>query len=1117
MVCRWSVVLRTKGPAEPYKHSLGTDGGRGREESVVPDAVGKPGGEDALREMTPEEIRDAFRRYDLIIGLFTLLMAFFAASFLASSPDLWRRAHHGNQLLESFPSFPTVSHFSYTGSSATGVDPAWLYNILSAGLLRLGDVAFVAAKVAAVVASVFLLLTIRCRPAPFSWPVWSVGLAIVAMSGHLDVGPTIASYLLLSAVLWLGHQAAVTGRPVFYLVAGIILLLWANVDIAYPIGGGVLLAFLLGDGLFGSTLAPETIGQTNRSRPIMIAIAALFAVGAGLVSPFGLANWLFPWQMIPVYQSLPSLDYGWEGWASPLEAMKRGDWTPDLVAWVVLLLTAGGVVLAGFQRISATRVMLLLVALVSAYCHRWIGLSGIILAFVASQGGQEFAARNLRAGVQTTGWGLIRAQLVVVLLLIALFGGMLSALTGRMQGRLAQFGFGIDRNQFAQETADWLKGSGLAGKTFHISPGNSIDSFLSYTLPSHRSFLDPRWPLDEKGFSVYERLRISLTGLSPEKANDWKETFKKLGITHVVVDAREETEVMRAIRQGLARRSDLAPIAVDDQAIVYGWLSDEHADYAVVKEKRIQANTLAFRTKREPPPPTDRAVTAPSLIDKVWPLRMVARPPGLIRGTFFSTGGRWLSQPGAGVIAASYLRSAVSANPDNPDAHLRLGLAYLNLSLNELAQLPPDFESIGPSPSLPSKDAASKEAGANENPPKAMKQMIPSDIVLTRHHQTMAALQSALLAGADQWKPETALGIHTSMALACERNRFMDLWLKHLREQRRASRSPEQLALIDRQMQLVKNDVDQRLQLFEQQIKQLSDERRAEATRIEGEAAKLSETLKNASDADRRRLEMELEMGRRQVALLRADAERDRPMENAQVAFALDLPGRALEEIEKVPATSPEADANADFIVRVLLRLGFPDKAGERLRLMRGASRLGPGVYFWLLAQTQLTSGQFEPARLSMEQAIAEVKAARLRESLESGFATVLQGRMITRDGAIPFTEALRTVSAAGLEASFCYDLAIIHLELAQPERAREDFLRVLELAPGFKLIPIIDFYAKEISDKPLPRSASPSPDDDIVVRFPEPPAAPPEANPSAPTPTPAPESPAPTPGEKNS
>jgi tetratricopeptide (TPR) repeat protein len=1059
--------------------------------------------------MTPEEIRDAFRRYDLIIGVFTLLMAFFAASFVATAPDLWLRAASGERILQSPGTLPTMGSFAYTARPVAGVDPSWLYNVLSASLLRVGDVALVGSKVAVVVVSILVLLAIRYPAASLHWPIWCIGWAIVAMSGRIDVGPTIVSYLLLAVLLWLGHRAHLTQRAGYVLAALPLLILWANLDIAYPIGGAVMLAIVLGDGWFGGSSVAAGAGEKRRlSVPVLLG-ASVVAIGAGLVSPFGLANWTFPWRMIPLYQKLPSLDYGWDGWTSIVEAMRQGNWSPSLVAWVLLALMAAGVLLVGFQRLSITRVLLFLIALGVVTCERWVGLSAMILATIASQGGQEFAVRNFKPGVQTSGWGLVRAQLVVVVLLLSVFVGMIGALTGRMQQRIAQFGFGIDRSEFAEETSRWLASSGLRGRGISIGSGGRLDSYLAYARPGAQAFVDLRWPSEAEAFSLFERVRISLTGFDSAKANDWKQTFAKLGITHIVVDAREETNIMRTIRQGLSRRSDLAPLAVDDQAIVYGWLSDEHEDYARVKELRLQTNALAFRSKREPPVPTDRTVTAPSLIDTLWPIRMTARPAGLIKGTFFSTGGRWLSQPGSAVLATSYLRSAVSANPDNPDAHLRLGLAYMTLIQTELAALPPEFESTpapapqptaGASPTGAATEGASAEASGAKGT-RMPARLIPSDVVLTRHHQAMAALQNALVAGADRWKEETALGVHTAMALACRQNRFMDLWLKHLREQRRFVASADQRQVVDGDIAMVEKEVKQRFELYQRQIDQLSQERRAQATRLEGEIATRAESIKTANETDRRRLEGEVEMIRRQVSLLRADAERDRPLENAQVAFALDLPGKAVEEIEKVPATSPEAEGSADFVVRVYLRVGMPDKAADRLRLMRGASRLGPGVYSWLSAQTALVSGQFEAAKASLEQAMAEVNAARLRDTIDSGFAKILQGRLVAPDGAIPFNEAIRSVTSGGLESSFLYDLAMVQIELAQNEPAMESFRRILDLSPGFKLSPIIDFYAKVMSDKPLPRTAVPTAEDEVAIRFPDPPMPDPVAPPADPGP----------------
>ncbi len=123
--------------------------------------------------------------------------------------------------------------------------------------------------------------------------------------------------------------------------------------------------------------------------------------------------------------------------------------------------------------------------------------------------------------------------------------------------------------------------------------------------------------------------------------------------------------------------------------------------------------------------------------------------------------------------------------------------------------------------------------------------------------------------------------------------------------------------------------------------------------------------------------------------------------------------------------------------------------------------------------------------------------ATRLRDTIDKGFAKILQGRMIAPDGAIPFNEAVGIVTSGSLEASFYYDLAIVHLELAEPTKMMEDFRKIVEIAPAFKLMPIIDYYAKEIEDKPLAKPPVAGIDDEIVQRFAEPPAEPAPSDPA--------------------
>ena len=1089
--------------------------------------------EELPAELTPEEIRDAFRRYHLIIAGFVVLMAFFAASFISSAPDLWRRLATGRQIVERFPTFPVTSDFSYTAPEGQPApNPSWLYDVGSYLVFQGGDIVLVGTKVLLVVLTSLILLSIR-RPGPtLGWHAFCVALALVAMSSRLDLGPTVVSYLLLALLLWFWNRSTTTGNPRWIYGAVPVLILWANIDFLFPLGGAITLAILLGQVVGGGRSAKGTpTAKKPVARPSLTPylITAVVGILAGLISPFGYRNLIFPFSLITPFGKpisdfpyvsfstlgrLPSLDVGGEGWSSVLELIGQGEWAPPIIGWYVLLLLAVISFVVNTSRFNLTRLLLTLIAIGLVIFERWLGASGIILAIVASLNAQDFYLSRYGTTVRTSFGALLISQLSVIGIILAVFAGMLGMLTGRIQGHIAQFGFTIDRPLFAERTAEWLATSGLEERAFTIAPAQRVSNYLIWADPKRKSFIDLRWPDEKKTWLEYDRTRFSLTGLDPEHndPNAWKETFRKYGISYIVVDMRDESQVMRTVRLQLSLRSDIAPIHVDDQCVIYGWLTDSIKDYAKIKSLRLQTNALAFRDKRDPPPPTDRPVTPPGVIDMIWPIRWVEKPAGLFKGTFFSGGGHWLSPPGTNVLAASYLREAVSNAPDSPDANLRLGVALLGICQQELmvmAAQPKTAAIVGPArpqdpaPTAKPGEAADPSAKQETTAPQPSKieRMAPSEIILTRHHQTMAALQAALTAGANN------MGVHKAIGDFARMNSFYDLWLQQLEEQRPFAEDPKQRALIDAEIQYVRPEVQRRLALYKKAIKDRSQELIEQGDKIDAELTKVADKIKSAKDEQRALLEQQQEYFRRQAETLRAMAGVDRPFENSQIAFSYDMPLLAVAEIEKISAQSAEAGAAAEFAARLYLRMGMPEKAMARLNQLKSSeasNQLGPGVYLWLLAQIQITSGQFAEARNSLERAIYEVRERAAMTSLNNVEARVRMGLMATRGGSPAITEARGIVSERSFEASFTYDLAIVHIELAESERAAADFRSVIKLVPDFQLEPIMEFYYQQITGQSLPQPPAHSLDEEIAVRFPpkDPTAAEPQA-PTAPATTP--------------
>ncbi|MBX9655545.1 hypothetical protein K2Y11_18165 [bacterium] len=1048
--------------------------------------------QDLPEELTPEEIQDAFRRYHLIIAGFVLLMSFFAASFIATAPDLWQRLATGRSTAEQFPSFPKTNDFTFSAAEGvTAPNPSWLYDLTSYFVFQAGDVPFVVTKVILVVLTTLVLLSIRRSGPTLGWHALCVALALVTMASRLDVGPTIVSYLFVALLLWVWNKAS-TSRNSRWMYASIpVLILWANVDILFPLGGALVLAFWVGetlDRLFNPSGASSSRSEV-KSSALPFAIAAVVGVLAGFISPFGYLNFIYPYTTIPILHKLPILDTDGEGWNYLLSSLRENRWTIPLVVWICLVILALFSFLLNASRFRFVSILLVVVAIAVATFERWIGVSGIILAVVTSLNAQEFYVARFGTSVRTSFSALVVSQLGVIGIILVVFAGMLGMLTGRIQGHVAQFGFTIDRSLFPERTAEWLASSGLEQSSFTISPAQRVAGYLIWADPKRKSFIDTRWTDGAGGWLEHDRARFSVMGLDPKRVdpNAWKEIFKKQNVSNIIVDLRDESELMRTVRQQLAQRSDIAPIHVDDQCVVYGWLTDSISDYAKIKSHRLQTNAIAFREKRDPSPPTDRPVTPPGIIDDIWPIRWAQRPDGLFRGTFFSGGGYWLGQPGSSTLATAYLREAVSNAPDSPDANLRLGVAFIGVCQQELMALASQRKrpTVGPtlpkdaapaaSPQDPAQTSSSNEAASSTN-------LVPSDTILTRHHQTMAALQAALTAGADNF------GIHKAISDFAQMNGFVDLWLQQLEEQRRFAQDPKQRGVIDAELEYVRAEVKQRKEQYKLAIQNRSKELADQSKKIDEELAKLAEKIKGAKEAERPQLEQQQEFFRRQADAFRQMSTIDRPYENAQIAFGLNLPLLAVIEIEKVPIQSPEASASAEFAARLYLRIGMPDKAMGRLNLLKTAeasNKLPPGVYQWLLAQVQITSGQFEAARDSLEQAIAAVRGNAVITSLNNVEARIRAGLMVMRSGSPVVNEARGIITERSFEASYLYDLAMVHLALAEPARAAEDFLAINKLVPEFQLRPVMEFYYQQIAEKSLPVVPVPSTEDEIALRFP--------------------------------
>lgn len=1081
------------------------------------------------KEWTPAEVREAFRRYDLIIALGVMLTVIFAASFRSSAPDLWQRLRTGQLIAENFPSFPTVHDFAYTApEGVAAVNSSWLYDLGSHGLYQTGEIALfgqqfhplVLMKVVVVFLAALLLLTIRHRGPTLAWHSLCVLLAVVAMGSWLDVGPQAVAYLLLSMVLFLWHRATSVGRPWTLIWLLPIAVLWANLDESFVILPIVVTALGIGEMLRPRTTDVIQVPGPSRGRLAAVIVGCWLA---GFVSPYLWWNAAAPWIRttwdVRFFIPLEELKHtGWAGiwyWFGTQEVMKLTeggqtavDWTEyyanlqnqfgtwPMLAWMAILVLAIGSFLVVAKPLPWSRLFLLVCAFGLPWAaERWLPFSAMLLAFIASLNGQQAILRRFGAE-RTDVSGLIASQLARMGLIVLVFLALLGTLTGRIQGQEAQFGYSIAEEELPIQAARRLREMNLEGQLFTIGPSQRVASYLLWDGPTHSSFIDFRWPRAGKVTPSHELARRSLLrNLDP---NAWREVFRQWGITHVVLDARDDSRVMRDFRRVLSQRPEFAPIHADDQCIIYGVLL-ESPDYPRIRKERIRAAELAFGD-HEPTPSATVEVRPPSWIfDSLWRYRYVEKPDGLIEGAFYLQGGDYLCEPASNLVAIARLRKAVALASNSPQAHLQLGLAYMQLTAQELAAIEQDWRRTTATELADDDKSPEDKLAAGRIP---MPERRPA-IALSMHHQAaMASLQNALTAG------ENSAQVHRAIKNLCEWNSFPDLELMHaeaLRDQ--LPEGPEAQAL-DERISRLRRYVAQQQSTYDDYLQADAERMRKEATAWEARAVEFESKAQSAGDAEKSGFAAQAQFARQQVEAHLARAEKGDPYFNSLTARSLGLIQRAYEELEAAPVGTPELRWQI-YAMELYLFLGRPQKALDRIQNLE--NQLQPPIRHWLMdvvgavpnralpptyhkflwckARCHYAAGQLDQAAENFAAAVAYCRQDRVYSLKQLMLWQLRTGSLANNSGNLLFKGALRVLTDDNDEGECLFDLGLIELELGSAKKAVSNFHTAVKSEPHHRLRPVIDMYLRAVEGQGLPVIAPRDPKED-VARHLDPPKA---------------------------
>jgi hypothetical protein len=227
----------------------------------------------------------------LALGLFTM------AARGVTDPDVWWHLRTGQLIIQNHKVFHT-DPYSYTRFGQPWVDHEWLSQVLIFGLYRLAGWGGLIIGFAAVIASAFLVVFLRCPGRPYVAGVITL-LGAFASAPSWGVRPQMITLLLASVLLLILERSY--QRPEFLWWTPPLILLWVNLHAGYAVGLALMVLFLVGDALdvaFGFAISDSKDGRpaTARFRALALAIVACAAVVP--LNPYGRAMYSYPFETL---------------------------------------------------------------------------------------------------------------------------------------------------------------------------------------------------------------------------------------------------------------------------------------------------------------------------------------------------------------------------------------------------------------------------------------------------------------------------------------------------------------------------------------------------------------------------------------------------------------------------------------------------------------------------------------------------------------------------------------------------------------------------------------------------------------------------------------------------
>lgn len=429
-----------------------------------------------------------------------------------STFDVWTHLRTGQLILER-GSLPVTDWYTYTDWDRPWIELHWLFQLIVAGLYRLGGIdALILAKAGCLMVAVFIAWFASRDGLPGWAKAFCWILPVVCISERSMVKPEMLSLCFLSAWLWIAARGDDRPRMVWWLP--IVQIIWTNCHGLFVLGLVVGAAWWCDVAV--RSVARGRFGQEppGRARLGILTVAGLTTAGASLLNPYVEEGALFPLVLFAelgdqnrdIAEEHASLvDYVEQaGFASPYLRAEAALWLITLVSFLWLayerrfpLMRA--LLFAGFSYLAFRAV-------------RNINTFALVSGFVLCANCGE-ALRRSRLRRHPTGDCVPVESQIMNRLCVAFVGLlMLSVITNAWAGvfgRFARFGLGEAKAEFIHGAAKFAGRPGMPGRAY-VSHYGQAAVYIFHNAPERRVFMDGRLevvtPETERRFHAIYRM-----------------------------------------------------------------------------------------------------------------------------------------------------------------------------------------------------------------------------------------------------------------------------------------------------------------------------------------------------------------------------------------------------------------------------------------------------------------------------------------------------------------------------------------------------------------------------------------------------------------------------------